>query len=191
MAYQKLTIRLTSNTALLQHNGQTSDPLNPFSKALKAISSKRSKTEADHAEMAKIEWYSSIYANKQKQIILPDYVLDATFVAGARKSKLGKQAQAAMFVDGSALLEFDGDKLTLDELWDRDENRDARAVKVGTAKIIRTRFRVDEWAANVTINFEDSLMNRSEVITAVKDAGFQVGICDMRPKYGRFDVAVV
>jgi hypothetical protein len=158
---------------------------------LKAISSKRSKTEADHAEMAKIEWFSSIYVNKAKRVILPDYVLDATFVAGARKSKLGKQAQAAMFVDSAALLEFDGDKLTLDELFERDENRDARAVKVGQAKIIRTRFRVDEWKANVTINYEDSLMNRQEVVTAIKDSGFQVGICDMRPKFGRFDVAVL
>ena len=42
--------------SLIMHNGQTADPLNPFSKAMKEISGKRKKTDTDYEAMANIEF---------------------------------------------------------------------------------------------------------------------------------------
>lgn len=51
-----LELILTGVAPLLQHNGQTTDPLNPFSRAMSEISSKRKKTEADHRERDRLEF---------------------------------------------------------------------------------------------------------------------------------------
>lgn len=186
MTFQRLQVRLKSVAPLLMHNGQTADPLNRYAKAMKVVSSKRNKTDADFEEMAKIEWYASLYLNKEQKVILPDFVLEATFVGGARKAKLGKQAQAGMFADGHALLEFDGDELTIDELFERDQNRDCSSVRVQRNRVMRTRFRVEEWQCLVNLVYNDEMMNKAAVLQAISDAGEQIGLCDWRPKYGRF-----
>ena len=168
------------------HSGQTADPLNPFSKAMKAISSKRSKTESDYEEMAKVEWFASLYVNKEGFVILPGHVLEATFHAGSRKAKLGKQAQAGMFVYDHAPLEFDGCELDKNALFERDQNRHCAAVRIGQSKVMRTRSIFEDWSADVEITYNDTMLNKSQVIQSVLDAGEQVGICDWRPKFGRF-----
>ena len=175
----------------MMHSGQTADPLNHYSKALKAISSKRSKTDADFEEMSKIEWFAALYLNKEKQIILPDFVLEAAFINGAKKSKLGKQAQAGLFIEGHSILDFDGKELSPDELFERGENLHRKAVKVQQNKVMRTRFIAEQWGAEIAITYNDTLLNKAAVLRAIEDCGEQVGLCDWRPKYGRFLVEEV
>lgn len=55
---EELKIKIVGISPLLMHNGQTSDPLNRFSKQLKAVSSKRKKSDEDYEEMARIEWHA-------------------------------------------------------------------------------------------------------------------------------------
>jgi hypothetical protein len=50
---QKSKFRLTSESPLLLHNGQTADPSNRFSKEMKKISGKRGKTDADFEQLSK------------------------------------------------------------------------------------------------------------------------------------------
>ena len=45
------------------------------------------------------------------------------------------------------------------------------------------------WSAKITVQYEDLQLNREHVIQFAQHAGFQVGIGDWRPKYGRFTVA--
>lgn len=77
------------------HSGQTADPLNHYAKALKAVSSKRSKTDADHEEMSKIEWFASLYLDKSQRVILPDYLLEAAFINGAKNRSLVNRLRQA------------------------------------------------------------------------------------------------
>jgi len=190
MATQTSTFRLTSAAPLLLHNGQTADPLNKFSKSLKQVSSKRAKTDADFEEMARIEWYASLYADKGR-VCLPGEVLEAALATGARKLKLGKQAQATLYVAQNALLNFEGHDLTIDELWKRDTNRFTVGVRVGTSKVMRTRFRVDEWSCDVGVAFDDTMLNPAQVADIVGVTGAQIGLCDWRPKFGRFTAAML
>lgn len=91
-----------------------------------------------------------------------------------------------MFVDGHALLEFDGKELTPDELFERRENLHRKAVRVQSNRVMRTRFVAEEWGVLVKIIYNDTLLNEAQVIRAVEDCGEQVGLCDWRPKHGRF-----
>jgi hypothetical protein len=164
------------------------DPLNLFAKELKAISSKRVKTEADFAAMALIEWKAGLYLNEEQRLVLPSEVLEASFQNGAKKRKLGKQAQAGLFCYDHAVLKFDGDNLGVKELWERGKNRWTVGVRVGTAKVMRTRPRIDRWEAEFEMCFDDGLFNRAQVEEIAVIAGAQVGIGDWRPKFGRFNV---
>jgi len=152
---------------------------------MKQISGKQKKTDADFEEMARIEWYASLYLDKNR-VCLPSEVLEAVILGGARKLKLGKQVQAGVFVADNAILEFDGSTMTIDELWERDQNRFTVGVRVGKSKVMRTRFRVDEWSAAIEVLLDDEMLNPAQIEQILAIAGHQVGLCDWRPKFGRF-----
>lgn len=154
---------------------------------MKAISSKRAKTDADFEEMARIEWYASLYLDKSR-ICIPSEVLEAAFVGGAKKMKLGKQAQAGLFVKDTALLEFDGCDLTVDQIWERDQNRYTVGVRISTNKVMRTRFRVDDWKTAIEVIYDDGLFNAPQISDILRVTGEQIGVGDWRPKFGRFAI---
>ena len=188
MTWQQLSVALKSEAPILLHNGQTSDPLNYYSKEIKKISSKRNKTDADHEELARLEWFASLYLNKKEQLVIPSHMLEAMFVNGAKKTRQGKQAQAGFFVENNPLLEFDGQGLTPEELWERDQNRYVMAVNVQRNKIMRTRFITEDWELNLVCNYNNEHFNKSSVVEIFQTAGANVGIGDWRPKFGRFFV---
>lgn len=161
--------------------------MNKYAKALKLISSKRNKTDADFIEMQQIEWKASLYTENGKVVLISEG-LEAAFIAGARKAKLGKQAQAGLFIPEHSKLEFDGDDLSIDELFERDQNRLTCGVRVQRNRIMRTRFKAAHWAASVKLEFNDELLDRKQVEEAIRVTGDQLGIFDWRPKHGRFKV---
>ena len=190
------TIKLKlSGPSLIQHNGQTADPRNRYSKALREISSKRKKTDADLDELARIEFLAGLYL-AEGSITLPDHVVEAALVGGAKKSKNGPTCKMAVFVDGPAVLDFAGNPgvindETLQQMWEGGEHHLTAGVRVGQAKVMRTRPHLRDWSAVVTVSYEEDLVNRQSVIEFAQDAGRQVGLCDWRPKHGRFQVEVV
>ncbi len=139
--------------------------------------------------MARIEWYASLYTENGK-IILPSEVLEAAFLGGAKKIKAGQKVQAGMFVEENALLDFDGGDLSIDQLWERDQNRLTVGVRIQRAKVMRTRFIARSWQALIKVVFDDSLLNKSEVSEIISITGSQVGLCDWRPKFGRFTASL-
>ena len=62
-------------------------------------------------------------------------------------------------------------------------------VRVGTAKVQRTRPKFDKWEAEIEVKFLPSLLNRKEVIEFVRIGGEQVGLGDWRPRFGRYILA--
>jgi len=184
--WKTLEVRLTGIAPLIMHNGQLADPLNEGVKAMKRVSGKRSKTEADFEELAKLEFQGSLYMGQNGPVI-PSHVLESAIVNGAKKSKDGQKAKAGMFVDKNATLEYDGPK-DREGLWNAPEFRLVAPVVVSRARVMRTRPIFNEWAVNVVISFDDNQANEAQVLRWVEDAGSQVGLCDWRPRYGRFQV---
>jgi hypothetical protein len=82
------------------HNGRLCDPTYDITKKMKVISGKRDKTEADFEQMARLEFMGSLYVYNKK-LIIPTEVFEATLVAGAKKTKSGKIAQAALVCSGN------------------------------------------------------------------------------------------
>jgi len=186
MAWKSVSYKLNSSAPLIMHNGQTSDPLNKWSKAIKQISSKKAKTDADYEEMARLEFMAGLYLN-EKGPIIPADVIDAVVINGAKKSKEGLVAKAGCYCEGHAELEYNGPRKAVD-LWNEEDFRFSTKVRVGMASVQRTRPIFRNWSAVITLNIEDSMVNLARVDEWLKVAGTQVGVGDWRPKYGRFTV---
>lgn len=169
------------------HNGQMADPLNEITRALSKISSKRAKTDADHEEMARLEFLGGLYT-KNNKVIVPAEMLEASIISGAKKFKRGLAFKAGIIVENHAELHF-GKKLKADQLWKYQDKYSLRVgVRVQTSKLFRTRPKFDNWNLSFTILYDTSLIDKSELIEAVKKAGSQAGLGDWRPKHGRFKI---
>lgn len=184
MAWQTLSYRLTSSAPLLLHNGQTANPLNKWAKAMKQISAKKAKTDADYEELARLEFMAGLYLSPDGPV-LPSFVVDALLVAAAKKSREGNEARAGMFGPENALLLYDGPR-TADELWADESFRYMAIVRVGTARIARCRPVFNQWSAVVKVSVETGVVNPARVDDWMAIAGTQIGVGDWRPKFGRF-----
>lgn len=184
MAWVTLSYQLTSSAPLLMHSGQTADPTNKFAKALKQVSSKKSKTDADFEKMAEIEFKAGLYMSAAGPVI-PSFVIDALLIAAAKKSREGNESKAGVFSPENAALQYDGPR-TADELWADESFRYMAIVRVGTARVARCRPVFNNWTAVVKVSVETSVVNPARVDDWMAIAGTQIGVGDWRPKFGRF-----
>lgn len=191
---QKLKFKLTGVTPLLMHNGQTSDPLNDYSRKMKKISSKRIKTDQDYEDLMKLEYMAALYLNEKLQPCVPGEVLEAALCGrggAARKERAGKQAQASIFIEGSIALDYDGPKKPKDMLKD-ESMRHVASVRIQSNRVIRTRPKIPvPWTAEGELTYNEKLVDRDVVIRWLHVAGEEVGLMDWRPKFGRFEVEIL
>lgn len=169
------------------HNGRLADPLNPFAKNLKELTSKRTKTDSDHAKISELEWHGGLYVDPEGRPCVPGENIESAFVASAKKLKLGKVAQAAILSDGLWPLVYDG-PTEPDALFADARFRDVRGVKVGQARVMRTRpiFRV--WELKFDVAYESDDLNEGQVIQMLEIMSKAIGLGEYRPKFGRFRV---
>lgn len=189
MGYLSQSYRITGVVPLIMHNGQTRDPLNEWSKRLKKVTGKRNKTDADHEQMAKIEWYASLYTMNGLPC-LPGECWEGHLLEAGKKIKMGKQVQAGVLVPGACLVEYDGPK-SIDELWEDITFRFTRAVKVQRAAVMRTRAIFAPWACTVEVKYDPLALDLAQLTQIITIGGETVGIGDWRPKYGRYEVEVL
>ena len=184
--YQFLTFTITGVAPLLMHNGQTADPLNPHSRSIAEITTKRKKTDADHLEVARREFMGALYLMNGEPCI-PAEMIEAALMRGAMKEKHGPQAKAGLIVENNARLEYKGPRKP-EDLWKSEKFRLRVPVKVGQGKVMRTRPRFDDWSAHLKVGYMPSLLNADHVRGFAIVAGEQIGIGDWRPRFGRFTV---
>lgn len=182
--YKTFAAELVGIAPLLMHNGQTADPLNRYSKMMKEVSGKRKKTEADFEELARIEYMAGLYVDEDGPVI-PHRMLEAVITEGAKKSKLGKLAQAGVIVDKHARLDYDGPR-SPKELFADENFRFTVPVRIGQQKVVRTRPHFAKWSAKIEVSYLADIINERDLLTAIRNAGSLCGIGDWRPRYGRF-----
>jgi len=185
MAWKTLTYLITGDAPLIMHNGALANPLSAASKQLKQVSSKKKKTDADFERMAEIEFKAGLYMDDDSGPVIPGENIEATLYSAAKITKEGKIAKSACFVPKHAVLHYDGPR-DADGLWQEEEFRNCVGVKVGMSRIMRTRPIFKDWSAVIEVEYEDSIVNEEQVDRWVNAAGTQIGLCDWRPRCGRF-----
>lgn len=176
------------------HNGELADPLSPVVQEIKEVSGKRKKTDEDHANLGKLEWIGSLYwSDELGGPYMPSDNIEKAIVDGAKKQRLGKNAQAALLVDDDddIKIDFPDWGTPKDKLYSIGQYRFRKGVKVTTSRIMRERPRFPEWSIKFSLVFDESVIGEREVIEACQTAGALIGLGDWRPKYGRFEVEVL
>lgn len=184
--WKKVQYKLVFSAPLIMHNGQLADPTNRWVKDLNRITSKRKKTDADHEEISRLQFFGGIYMTPDGPAI-PSECIEATLVNAAKRQKQGLTAKSGMFCDEHAQLEYDGPR-TVEELWKEERFRLTNLVSVNKgSKVLRTRPIFRNWSTAITVTFDDEQANLSGVDEWVKIGGQVIGLLDWRPKYGRYE----
>ena len=183
-SYQRLNFRLTGVSPLVMHNGRLANPLDPMTKALKAVTSKRGKTDADFEEAARIEFLGGLYVGTDGPCI-PGEMIEATLVEAAKKVRRGPQAKAGLLSDGNHRLNYTGPREP-DALWAEEEFRLVAGVRVQKSRVMRTRPIFRDWSAEIFVDFLPGQLNPAEITGMIRTAGEVIGLGDWRPRFGRF-----
>ena len=184
----KFNLKNEPGCGLIQHNGDLANPLNPFVKEMKQYTSKRNKTDADHEMIAQYQFLGGLY-DSGLGIMLPSEVIEATINGGARKFKEGILAKSGLYVLKDAKLVFEGPQ-TPKEMWEDGRFTFQKMVVIARSRVLATRPIFNEWSAAITVNFEDEVCDAGQVEKWLKKAGQIVGMCDWRPRYGRFSATL-
>lgn len=183
---KNLKVTWKGTTPLIMHSCQCVNPLHPISKELKKYTSKKKKTEEDLIKISDLEWEAGAYWKDGLGLYIPAENVEATLINGAKANRKGSDIEK--YCDVTDLyIPFDyGENLTKEELIANYEYRDTRVMTVMRNKIMRTRPRFDQWKIVFNLRFDEQKIDIETIVNAMEYAGQYVGLCDSRPKYGKF-----
>lgn len=184
-------ITLTGTAELLMHNARLANPLDPAAKAMKAISSKRVKTDDDHEEMARLEHFGSLYYDSEIGPYIPGQNIERCLVDAAKVTKSGVKVTRGVFVSTNVNpLAYKGPR-TPDGLWADENFRHMASVKVQQNRVMRCRPLFREWRTEAEGTLDTAILSFEELQSIADTAGQMIGLGDYRPRYGRFTAKVV
>lgn len=186
MIYDHIDFHIRGVVPALQHNGQLADPLNKWSRLIKQITAKRKKTDDDYAELAKLEWFGSLYLDEDKHPCWPGENVEALIVASAKKRKEGDFAKRGVIVDGNFKLIYEGPK-DPEKMWDSGNFKHTARAGVNRNSIMRTRPIFSTWELKFRVSYMSDIADERMVREWV-DIGRFIGLSDWRPKFGRYEV---
>jgi len=185
--YEVLKVKIVGVAPLIMHNIQLADPANRFVREIKRITNKKKQmTEADHIEKNRLEFLGGLYMGENGPI-LPADMIEGVIISGAKKSSKGPQAKAGIVVEKHADVIYDGTR-DPNELFADDDHRLTRMARVGQSKVTRTRPIFNSWAANLEVKYLPEIINREDIMEALRNGGMLCAVGDWRPRYGRFEV---
>ena len=105
-----------------------------------------------------------------------------------KRPKTGRPPKTCLFVDGDAQFFVNGEAVKLDDLRGNSKYQLAVPVKVQTSRVMRTRPLFKDWSSKFTLHVMKDVANTMAVKSWIENAGSLVGLCDWRPRYGRFRI---
>lgn len=194
---KELGFKLTGITPLLMHDNKTANPLNAYTQYMKPLTAKRKKTDKDYMDIARIEWEAGLYLH-DGVVALPAENIEACFLRAAKRTKNGQNYQSGALVSEDWFpLDYRGPKIKIKQngeipIADLDKYyehfRHQSMVKVGGQQVLRTRPIFHEWSLAVSIMIDEQVFDERTMTSIIEDAGRFVGLCEKRPRLGRFTV---
>jgi hypothetical protein len=168
------------------HNARLVDPLDPIVKQIREVTSKKIKTDDDHAEIAELEFLGGIYFEPDVGPYVPAGNLQKCITEGARLTRDGKKIERGVFIETPTIpVVYDG-PTDLDKLFADKRFVHRVPVRNGTNRVMRTRPVFRRWALQATGMYDGSVINLQELRNAATSAGLMIGLGDGRPTFGRF-----
>lgn len=187
-------ITLTGTSALIMNNARLANPLDPATRALKAVSGKQKKTDQDLETIFRLGHAGSMYHDGDVGPYLPADNIWKSLQEGAKKHRFGtKVTEGVILLTDVNPVAYKGPRDT-PALWE-DENFRFMAMRVTGSGSQRKRvpfcrpvFR--GWRTEADGTLDEAIIDLAELRLIAETAGSRVGLCDWRPRYGRFTAAV-
>ena len=187
---KQLCITLKGITPLIMHSCQCVSALHPISIELKKYTSKKNKSEDDLLQISNLDFLGGLYWRDDVGVYVPAENIEATIINGAKSFRKGTDIQKFCTVNDPWIPLNYGKKLTKEELMADYNYRDCRIMTVMRKKVTRTRPRFNRWELTFVLTYDSSRIDLETIKNAVEYAGAYVGLCDSRPKYGKFSVVI-
>lgn len=190
---KKYQLTGTGTRPLLLHNVRLASPMNPYAKRLKALNSKRVKTDEDRLAMARVEFEGGLYFDEALGPYIPGPNVLACLIEGAKIKRWGRKVERGVQVMDFAIpLIYQGPR-DIDGLWGGGESEfvDIRPVTVQTSKVDRCRPIFHDWVFETEVLLDESALDPDDFAEVVKLAGSMAGLGDYRRAYGRFDAGLI
>lgn len=189
----ELTIRLTGTRPMLQHNGRMSNPLDPWTRALKPLTAKTKKTDEDHMAIMSTEARGSCWETDDGLIGLPNSAVWKCLYTAGTAYKLGEAIKRALSFDDTTIpLLIEGREMRCEEWLATDGGIDFRPVVINRKRAMRSRPRIPAgWQSTHKLELMEDVLDPRDLAPVIERAGRLVGIGDWRPNYGRFTAEVV
>lgn len=183
---RNLSVTWKGITPLIMHSCKCVNPLHPISIEMKKYTSKKNKTEEDLIKISDLEWEAGVYWEDSIGVYVPSENVEATIINGAKAMKKGKDIQRYCSVTDLIIPLNYRETLSKDELIKDMRYRDVRVMTVQRSRVIRTRPRFNQWEISFNLQYDEEKIDRDTIVQAIEYAGNYVGLCDSRPKYGKF-----
>ena len=191
MAIQQARIQIAGINYLLQNNPQTVDPFNRFSKAMKAITAKRTgKTEDDLLELGDIETESKLYFDDELGVYVPTrWVTEALCRGAFGVVKIGKdKMRGGIFATTEkAALSYAGrEKVkTITDVVKNPMFRHRALLPQGQVRVPKDFPIFKGWSFDTVIEFDDTVIDFTSLARVATHTSMYVGYGDFRPTFGR------
>lgn len=191
----KLLLKLDGRTesggsSLVMHNERLADPLDPHTRAIGKLTKKRGKTEADHMEIARLEFHGGMYTNGNGPC-LPAWNILRCLQDGAKRHKRGLDVLRGVYpLTDHADVVYDGPR-DPDEMWKDGGFALRKTVGVQRSRTMRTRPIFTDWQAALLIEVDPVVFDVDTLANLWREAGVYAGLGEMRPVYGRFQATLV
>lgn len=184
-------IELKGATPLIMHSCQCVNPLHPISLEMKKINAKKkNKTDEDIAMLSDLEWEGGLYWDDVAGLYIPAENIEATIREGAKARRKGKDIVKGFSCTEMMVPLNIGETLTKEQMKADFRFRDVRAMRVTQSRVMRTRPRFNMWSLSFTAVYDENILDFREIVDAIEYSGQYVGLCDSRPKYGKFSARI-
>ena len=166
------------------------NPLHPLKRDLQKITGKNNKSDADHEEIARIEFVASLYYDDEIGPYWPAQNIERMFFDAAKLSRQGQTIRRGFTIpqDKTALI-YKGPRVP-EKLYADLKFVDMRSVVVSRKRIMRCRPIFPEWEIKFAAIYDSEILNRETLEELANVAGQYIGLSAYRPRFGRFEVVV-
>lgn len=185
---QKIRLKIEGTQPLMLNNNQVVNPFNKYTKMLKPLTAKKKKTEDDMNEIYRLQFESSLYMKGDTYIIPLDHFWKSVCTA-AKEQKLGKKFEQSFQIFEDCILDFPEKSMTPSELYKDGTHVDIRVGVIGgrsSVPVCRAIF--NDWSTTVECYFDESQIDKADVLRFFDIAGVRYGVGTYRKKFGRFSV---
>lgn len=171
-----MKIEIVGITPLLLHNGRTANPLDPYSKKMKSLTSKRQKTEDDIQELLLVQWEAGLYWSDKIGLYMPSENLFAAVYKSAKKHKLGVKCGGIAFnaIPGFPINVPNSKDFV--KMKEDPNNKFVKTVVVQKSKTISCRPIFENWALKFEMEFDPTIIDANEVKTILVTMSQRVGL---------------